>query len=246
MINVISNKEKSKEYVDYLLESKVNFEQYYVRPYELVAANLLDLILLFGKNGVTHEKLSELSGYRGSIVRKTLANLINRVECKTYICRKLINNYFVYFPVFNYDSYIVYKKITGSAKKKETIAQTGLKNSIYKDQLIDDCQLFPNVMLRLKRSKSNWKTVSELAKELGVDNDKGRKSIYGELNRDLKCPIAFIEKQKIGNNMKYRLIYKYRKHTIEELKQISKTFPRPEDKIEVRSSKTEIKNNMRL
>ena len=61
--------------------------------------NILDVILKYGANGITHTQISKKLGYCTPIIRKTSAKIINKIGHKKYIERQRINNTFYYFDI---------------------------------------------------------------------------------------------------------------------------------------------------
>lgn len=202
----------------------INNKNNFFRNYELVCENILDVILKFGdSNGITSEQITDYIGIRPSSIRRYLAKMMNRKNAKKYFIRKR-NGSFKYYKVSNYNPKDAYNDIIRSEIEKVTLNQIGLKDSIYFDKLIENGEVFPNVINVLKKQRK-WFTVHELAEILGVNHKRGETTILGELRRCIKCSLKFVE-SKEDNVKKYRLIYKYRKLTISEFKQLAKgTFP---------------------
>jgi len=196
----------------------------YFRFYKLVPENILDVINKFGDvehGGITSDKITELLGIRPSAIRRDLAKMMNRKNTKKYFYRTR-NGSFHYIKVCDFDPVEAYIDIKNSDYEKVTLNQVGLKNSTCPEKLICNKELFPNVVNILKKNKK-WMTICEISRELGVETKDGKKSITGELKRCLKCTIKFIETNSINE---FRLIYKYRKFSINELKEIAhRSFP---------------------
>lgn len=213
----------------------------YVRPYELSGENILDFLLNY--NDVTSEEIRKYIGCKGGPIRRTIAKMINRTMCKFFIIRKRVNGVFRYYSVSEYNPKEAYKIIMNSPIEKVTINQNGIKHSPL--DLPYSKKVFPNVMVRLKKYKAAWKTICEIAEELKVNDKKGKKAIGDELKRCERCLVQFIEVKKEDGVKKYRLRSKYRKHTVEELLDIAKlSFPRPEDKGEIKSIKIQAINGV--
>lgn len=219
----------------------------FVHSYKTIGENILDVILKYGANGITHTQISKKLGYCTPIIRKTSAKIINKIGHKKYIERQRINNTFYYKSISNFNPEEAYKDIINSKYCKETLNNIGLKDSIYK--LPYNYEIFPNIMYRLKKSKSEGRTVCELAIELGVNHTRGKKSISGELKRCLgkDCRIKFIEKivNEETKETRYKLIYKYMKFTIEDLKKLAKcAWLVEEDVGEINKTTTQALNNV--
>lgn len=223
--------------------SNLNF----ANPFKTVGENILHIILTFGEHGIHHNDIAKKLGYSAKDIRKVAAKIINKIGHKEFIERLRLHNTFYYKPLKIFNPENAYKEIMSSEYSKETLNNIGLKDSIYK--LPYNYEIFPNVMNRLKKSKSEGRTICELARELGVEHERGKNSIAGELKRCLgkDCRVKFIEKitNNETNEVKYRLIYKYRKFTISELKNLAKcAWLVVEDIGEVNKTTTQVLNNV--
>lgn len=222
--------------------SDVNCKNNFFRNYNLVCENILDIILKHSSNGITSDEITQHIGIRPSSIRRFLAKMINRKNCKKYFIRKRSGS-FKYFKVDNYNPKDAYKDIINSDVEKVTANQVGLKDSIYIDKLIENGEIFPNVVNVLKKERK-WFLVSEIAEILGVNHKRGRTAILSELRRCEKCSLKFVERIQNGDTKKFRLVYKYRKFTVSELKQLAKsTFPQDEN-AKIQSGKIQALNEI--
>ena len=197
----------------------------YFRNYGTIYENVLDVINTFGDLGLTSEEITNLIGTRASGIRRVLAKMTDRINSRKYFIRKREGS-FKYFKINNFNPKAAYQDIINSRIEKVTLNQIGLKNSSCFDKLIENGEIFCNVINTLKKSKSKWLSVAEISEKLGVDNKRGKGTIRQELCRCLNCSVKFVEFTIENNIKKFRIIYKYRKHTVLELKHIAnKTFP---------------------
>jgi len=227
-------------------ETDVNGRFNYYRNYKLVSENILDVIKTYGDEklgGITSEEITNYIGIRPSTIRRNLAKLINRVNTKKYFYRERSGS-FKYFKTSNFDPVKAYDDIKNSEIDKVTLNQIGLKDSICFDTLIKKGETCPNVLNQLKKSKPNWISICEISEILGVNHRRGKSTISGELNRCMSCSVKFIECMFIDNVKKYRLVYKYWKHTIDDLMEIARvSFPK--DKVhKISSGKIQALNNI--
>lgn len=213
-------------------ENEIGKESNFFRNYDITAVNILDIINRFSnENGMGSEEINNYLGIQQSIVRKNLARLINRIKTKDYVTRTKKSPY-RYFKVKDFDPKEAYQEIINSDKEKVTQNQIGLKDSRIFDKLPYDGKICQNVLNQLKKAKSNWLSVCELAYKLGVDHpenaEKRKKSkgrISTELRRCMSCEkngVRFVEMMNINGLRKFRLVYKYRKFTVEELHKIAR------------------------
>ena len=209
-------------------ESEVKEKNNYFRNYELVAENILDFINRNGDEedgGVTSNEITDHLGIRPSCVRRYLAFMMNHINTKKYFSRKRKGS-FKYFKTSDFESELAWKDIKDSDIEKVTLNQIGLKDSIYFDDLIEKGETFPNVINILKKSQPKWLSVCEMSIILGVNHKRGKDTIKGELDRCLKCSIKFLEIITEDKIKKYRLNYKYKRHSISDFRDIAKSsFP---------------------